>query len=151
MLFRSSLKGDDGSLAILVWAVRDPDSAPLAKVQVIKGWLENGERHEVVHDVACGAASMDAALGKCESNPAAVSLNDCSWDNSVGASELRTLWVDPDYDSALDAFYYVRVVQNPTCRWSTYDSLRLGRKPPPDLPATVSEMAWGAPIWVEAE
>jgi hypothetical protein len=75
-------------------------------------------------------------------------MNDCSWDNTAGASELKTLWTDPDYDSDEDAFYYVRVVQNPTCRWTTYDSLRLGREPPSDVPATAAEMAWGSPVWV---
>jgi hypothetical protein len=78
-------------------------------------------------------------------------MNDCSWDNTVGASELKTLWTDPDYGSNEDAFYYVRVVQNPTCRWTTYDSLRLGREPLDDSPATVTEMAWGSPIWVKAK
>jgi hypothetical protein len=78
-------------------------------------------------------------------------MNDCSWDNTAGAPELKTLWTDPDYESNEDAFYYVRVVQNPTCRWTTYDSLRLGREPLDDSPATVTEMAWGSPIWVKAK
>jgi hypothetical protein len=136
------------ALSLFVWAVKDPDHAPLAKVQVIKGWIESGERQEVVHDIACGGSQLDPSTGKCEANGAKVNMNDCSWDNTAGASELKTLWTDPDYDSDEDAFYYVRVVQNPTCRWTTYDSLRLGREPPSDVPATVTEMAWGSPVWV---
>jgi hypothetical protein len=139
-----------GALSLFVWAVKDPDNAPLAKVQVIKGWIEKGQRQEVVYDIACGGSPLDPATGKCEANGATVNMSDCSWDNAGGAPELKTLWTDPDYDSGEDAFYYVRVVQNPTCRWTTYDSLRLGREPPPDVPAIVTEMAWGSPVWVKA-
>ena len=77
-------------------------------------------------------------------------MNDCSWDNTTGAAELKTLWTDPSYNPSEDSFYYVRVVQNPTCRWTTYDSLRLGRELLDDSPATVTEMAWGSPVWVKA-
>ncbi len=136
------------ALSLFVWAVKDPDNAPLAKVQVIKGWIENGERQELVYDIACGGSQLDPATGRCEANNAKVNMSDCSWDNTAGASELKRLWTDPDYDASKDAFYYVRVVQNPTCRWTTYDSLRLGREPPSNVPATVTEMAWGSPIWV---
>ncbi|HBK17795.1 MAG TPA: hypothetical protein DDZ38_04080, partial [Gammaproteobacteria bacterium] len=71
-------------------------------------------------------------------------------DDDAGAAELKTLWTDPDYDADEDAFYYVRVVQSPTCRWTTYDSLKLGIPPPADAPATVTEMAWASPIWLQA-
>jgi hypothetical protein len=93
---------------------------------------------------------LDPETGKCADNGAEVDMTDCSWVNLAGASQLKTLWTDPDYNSGEDAFYYVRVVQNPTCRWTTYDSLRLGREPPTDVPATVTEMAWASPIWVKA-
>lgn len=136
------------ALSLFVWAVKDPDNAPLARLQVIKGWIEDGERQEVVYDIACGGSLLDPATGKCEGNGASVNMHDCSWDNNAGASELKTLWTDPDFDAGEDAFYYVRVVQNPTCRWTTYDALRLGVKPPGDVPATVTEMAWGSPVWV---
>jgi hypothetical protein len=133
-----------------VWAVKDPDNAPLAKVQVIKGWLDNGERQEIVYDIACGGSRPDPATGKCSTNGSSVNMSDCSWDSTAGAPELITLWTDPDYNSDEDAFYYVRAIQNPTCRWSTYDSMRLGRELPIDVPATVTEMAWSSPIWVKA-
>ena len=145
-----SLEGQAGVLSLFVWAVKDPDNAPLAKVQVIKGWMENGERQETVHDIACGGSALDTLTGKCAPNDAKVDLSDCSWTDAGEAGELRVLWADPDYNAREDAFYYVRVVQNPTCRWTTYDSLRLGREPPTDVPATVTEMAWASPIWVKA-
>jgi hypothetical protein len=141
--------GEEGALSLFVWAAKDPDNAPLAKVQVIKGWIESGKRQEIVHDIACGGSQLDPETGKCAANGAEVDMTDCSWTNSAGASELKTLWSDPDYDPGEDAFYYVRVVQNPTCRWTTYDSLRLGREPPTDVPATVTEMAWASPVWVK--
>ncbi|MFT6645541.1 MAG: hypothetical protein ACJAX5_003188 [Patiriisocius sp.] len=148
-LYASDSKADGVSL--FVWAVKDPDNAPLAKLQVVKGWIEAGERQEAVYDVACGGSELDPATGKCQANGATVNMRDCSWDNTAGATELKTLWIDPDYGSNEDAFYYVRVVQNPTCRWTTYDSLRLGREPIDDSPATVTEMAWGSPIWVKTK
>ena len=145
-----SLEAKEGALSLFVWSLMDPDNAPLARAQVIKGWIENGKRQEIVHDIACGGSQLDPDTGKCAANDAKVDMTDCSWTNAAGASELKTLWTDPDYDPGEDAFYYVRVVQNPTCRWTTYDSLRLGRKPPTDVPATVTEMAWASPIWVKA-
>jgi hypothetical protein len=145
-----SLDGQPNELSLYVWAVRDPDNAPLAKVQVIKGWIENGERREIVHDIACGGSQLDPLTGKCAPNGAKVDMTNCSWIDVGEASQLKVLWTDPDYNAHEDAFYYVRVVQNPTCRWTTYDSLRLGREPPSDVPATVTEMAWASPIWVKA-
>jgi len=137
-------------LSLFVWAVKDPDNAPLAKVQLIKGWVEGGERQEIVYDIACGGSQIDPITGKCETNSSTVNMSDCRWDEAAGSSELMTLWTDPDYSADENAFYYVRVVQNPTCRWSTYDSLRLGESPRSDVPSTVTEMAWGSPIWVKA-
>ena len=138
------------NVSLFVWALKDPENAPLAKLQVVKGWTEESERKEIVYDVACGGSELDPATGKCQTNGAKVNMNDCSWDNTTGASELKTLWTDPSYNPNEDSFYYVRVVQNPTCRWTTYDSLRLGRELLDDSPATVTEMAWGSPVWVKA-
>ena len=81
---------------------------------------------------------------------ASVNPSDCRWSTERGDSEERVLWRDPGYDASHDAFYYARVVQNPTCRWTTYDSLRLGVEPPADVPALVAEMAWSSPIWLAA-
>jgi hypothetical protein len=145
-----TLKASAGAFGILVRAVSDPDNALLNKVQIIKGWVEDGERHEVVHDIAC-SGGVNGQTGKCEDNGARVNISDCSVNDGDGSKEIKVLWRDDDYDAAEDAFYYVRVVQNPTCRWSTYDSLRLGLEPPSDVPATITEMAWSSPIWVKSQ
>lgn len=145
-----SLEGKSAGLDVFVWAIRDPDGAPLQKVQLIKGWIEDGTRQEKVFDIACsGGSPVNAETGKCDDNGAGVDLSDCSFDEDRGSAEIKTLWRDEDYSPASDTFYYVRVVQNPTCRWTTYDSLRLGQTPPDDVPATVTEMAWSSPIWVK--
>ena len=142
-----SLIAEDDAPRLFVWATQDPDHAPLAKIQIIKGWLEDGETHEKVFDTACSDKNTN---GACIATKAPVDLSNCAWSNSAGAPELRTTWVDPDYDASHHAFYYARVIQIPTCRWTTYDSLRLGREPPADVPATITEMAWSSPIWVLA-
>lgn len=133
---------------LFVWATQDPDNAPLAKIQIIKGWLENGEAQEKVFDIACAQVNAD---GECVSTEAPVDLSNCAWSETAGAPELRADWVDPDYNASHNAFYYARVIQVPTCRWTSYDSLRLGLAPPTDVPATVTEMAWSSPIWVSAK
>ena len=142
-----TIDADAGVPRLFVWATQDPDHAPLAKIQIIKGWLEDGETREKVFDVACSDKNTN---GACIAAKAPVDLSDCSWSDSAGAPELRTDWVDPDYDASHNAFYYARVIQIPTCRWTTYDSLRLGLEPPADVPATITEMAWSSPIWVLA-
>ncbi|MEK9823721.1 MAG: DUF3604 domain-containing protein [Gammaproteobacteria bacterium] len=145
-----SLPAQEQAFSIFVWATQDPDNAPLARAQVVKGWIEDGERQERVYDIACGGSQLSGTSGKCLPNGATVYLQDCRWDTTVGASELKALWTDPDYSPNEDAFYYVRIVQNPTCRWTTYDSIRLGQTPPKDSPATSTEMAWSSPFWVKA-
>jgi hypothetical protein len=138
--------------AFLVWAVADPLSAPLQRVQVIKGWLENGEHREQVFDVACaGGAAVDPDTSRCPDNGARVDLSDCSTSPGTGAAELKTVWRDPDFDASEEAFYYVRVLENPTCRWSTWDAIRAGAEPRSDLPATLQERAWSSPIWFRAD
>jgi hypothetical protein len=102
-----------------------------------------------VFDVACsGNAAVDPATQRCPDNNATVSLEDCSVDRSAGAAELKTLWRDPDFDPSVEAFYYVRALENPSCRWSTWDAIRAGVAPRSDLPATIQERAWSSPIWL---
>ena len=144
--------GRDDALSFFIWAVQDPDHAPLAKVQVIKGWLEDGEHQERVYDVACSdGLDVDSATHRCPDNGARVNLSDCSITANAGSAELRTLWKDPDFLSQQDAFYYVRVLENPVCRWSTWDALRAGLEPRSDLPKTIQERAWSSPIWFGSE
>jgi len=147
----NAISAGDNAVSLFVWATQDPISAPLARVQIVKGWIENGESREAVYDVACGGSALNSTTATCAPNGATVDLTDCSWDTTAGASDLKVRWTDPDFDPAEDAFYYARVVQNPTCRWTTYDSLRLGLTPLADSHATVTEMAWGSPVWVKTK
>lgn len=139
------------SPGFFVWAARDPLDAPLQRIQIVKGWIDaNGEAQEKVVDIACAdGLSVDPASGRCPDNGASVDLETCHFSTDTGANELKTLWHDPDYDPAQSAFYYVRVLMNPTCRWSTYDAIRLGRDPDPRVPATIRERAWTSPIWLD--
>lgn len=131
----------------LVWAIRDSLSAPLERLQIVKGWLENGETREHVYDVACGTGQQPVDdLHRCPPSGATVDLTTCAV-NAGGAAELKTLWRDPHFDPKERAFYYVRVLERPTCRWSTWDAVRSGHRPRPDLSATIQERAWSSPIW----
>lgn len=131
-----------------VWATRDALSAPLQRLQIIKAWTVAGEHHEQVYDVACSDGGIvDPKSHRCPDNGARVDLSDCAISEGVGASELKTLWQDPDFDPDLRAFYYTRVLENPTCRWSTWDAVRAGVAPRPDLKTTIQERAWSSPIW----
>lgn len=141
---------DNQTPQFLVWAQRDKLGAPLQRVQIIKGWVENasGTPKEKVYDVACSdGLTVDPVTNRCPDNGAKVNINDCSISSDVGAVELKTTWVDPDFDPTIKAFYYVRVLENPTCRWSTWDALKAGVKPRPDLDETIQERAWSSPIW----
>ena len=139
------------SPGFFVWATRDPMDAPLQRVQMVKGWVDTlGQTHEKVVDIACAdGLAVDPVTGRCPNNGASVDLRTCSFSAGSGAGELKTLWHDPDYDAAQNAFYYVRVLMNPTCRWSSYDAIRLGREPDPRVPATIQERAWTSPIWLD--
>ena len=143
------LLADEGrSPRFLVWAARDADSAPLQRLQMVKGWVENGEAREQVTDIACADGGMPSGDPlRCPDNGAEVDLSDCSYSQDLGAAELSAIWSDPDFDAAEHAIYYVRVLENPTCRWSTWDALRAGVEPNPDMPATIQERAWSSAIW----
>ena len=141
---------NDQAPQFLVWAQRDKLGAPLQRVQIIKGWVENasGTPKEQVYDVACSdGLAVDPITNRCPDNGARVNINDCSISNDVGAVELKTTWTDPDFDPTIKAFYYVRVLENPTCRWSTWDAVKAGVSPRPDLHKTIQERAWSSPIW----
>lgn len=132
----------------LAWAARDPLAAPLQRMQVVKGWLEEGETREIVYDVACSdGLTVDPETHRCPSNGATVDFATCAISADVGASELQVVWTDPDFNPAQPAFYYMRVLENPTCRWSTWDALRAGVAPRQDFAAAIQERAWSSPIW----
>jgi hypothetical protein len=144
--FDESLASDGAKF--LVWAAHDPLGAPLQRLQVVKGWIENGEPREEVYDVACSdGLTVDPETHRCPDNRATVNLEDCKTDGSSGAGELKVIWRDPFFDRQQRAVYYVRVLENPTCRWSTWDAIRRGEAPRYNLPATIQERAWSSPIW----
>ncbi|MEQ9452497.1 MAG: DUF3604 domain-containing protein [Pseudomonadales bacterium] len=138
--------GQSDAPDFLVWAIRDSLAAPLERVQIVKGWIADGETQERIYDVACETGEPDKVLHRCPPSGAGVDLATCAV-NPGGAAELKALWQDPDFDPEQRAFYYVRVLERPTCRWSTWDAIRSGHKPRPDLHATIQERAWSSPIW----
>ena len=92
---------------------------------------------------------VNSSTHRCPDNGARVDIESCSVSKNSGASELKTFWLDPDFLMDKKAFYYVRVLENPVCRWSTWDSIREGVEPRSDIPATIQERAWTSPIWFE--
>ena len=107
-----------------------------------------GKPHEEVIDVLCSDGLMpDLETNRCPDNGALVDISDCSISSDVGANELKTVWTDKSFDPSVKAFYYVRVLENPTCRWSTWDAIKTGNEPREDLKKTIQERAWSSPIW----
>jgi len=139
---------DDAAPSFVVWASRDAGSAPLERLQIVKGWIADGEMQEKVFDIACSdGRSPDAKTHRCPDNGASVDLATCEISNDVGAASLSANWSDPEFDAAVRSFYYVRALENPTCRWSTWDAIRSGVAPNPQLHATIQERAWSSPVW----
>ena len=133
----------------MVYALRDTIGGNLDRIQIVKGWLDkSGETRERVYDVACSdGVEVNEQTHRCPDNGAKVDLSDCSISKDVGAAELKAVWKDPDFDPEARAFYYVRVLENPTCRWSTWDAVRAGVPPRGDTQITIQERAWTSPIW----
>lgn len=134
----------------LVAALKDPLSGNLDRIQIVKGWLDSdGETHEQVYDVAWGDADtrQPGKDGKLPPVGNTVDLENTSWLNTIGASELITVWEDPDFDPTQNAFYYARVIEIPTPRWTAYDSKRFGEEMDDNVPMTTQERAYSSPIW----
>ena len=139
----------DATPQFVISALADPKGAPLQRLQIVKGWMRGGATHEQVYDVACSDGSApDAATQRCTDNGASVNLDDCSTDPGSGSAHLSAVWQDPDFDATESAFYYARVLENPVCRWSTWDALREGVPRRPGLAPTLQERAWSSPIGV---
>ena len=138
-----------GAPRFFAWALRDPSSAWLQRLQIVKGWLDDGVRQERVYDVACSdGLEPSPDSHRCPDNGASVDLATCDFDFDKGDVELKAMWEDPDFDPDERAFYYVRALENPTCRWSTWDANRLGLPLRPEKEPTLQERAWTSPIWV---
>jgi len=136
----------------MVCALRDPEGANLDRIQIVKGWLdEKGKTHEKVYDVAWFVDCVISADGELPAVGNTVDVANANWSNSIGASELATVWIDPSFDSKQKAFYYTRVIEIPTPRWSTYDVFRLGVELPKDAPTSTQERAYTSPIWYTSE
>ena len=130
-----------------VWALKDPNSANLDRVQVVKGWYQDGYAREKVYDVTWSDGRKPGDDGKVPPVGNTVDIKNASYTNSIGDMELSVVWSDPDFKPEQHAVYYVRVIEIPTPRWSTYDAKALGIEPLKDVPATIQERAWSSPIW----
>ncbi len=132
----------------LVAALRDPIGANLDRYQIVKGWLDDkGETHEQVYDVAWGGDRKPGPDGKVPSVGDTVDVANATWTNTIGAPELIAVWKDPQFDPKQKAFYYGRVLEIPTPRWTAYDAKRFGTKPLEGTRMTVTERAYTSPIW----
>jgi hypothetical protein len=132
----------------MVYALRDPIGANLDRIQIVKGWIDaNGKTHEKVYDVAWSGNRTVGVNGKLPAVGNTVDVANANWTNSIGASELATVWADPDFDPKQKAFYYARVIEIPTPRWTTYDAFRFGIELPKDVPTSTQERAYTSPIW----
>jgi Protein of unknown function (DUF3604) len=138
----------DKSPTFLVAALKDPIGANLDRIQVIKGWLDkNGGVHEKIYDVVWGGDRKPGADGKLPLVGNTVDVESATWTNTIGAPELIAAWKDPDFDPSLRAFYYVRVLEIPTPRWTAYDAKYFGIKMPKEVPMFGQERAYTSPIW----
>ena len=136
------------SPTFLVAALKDPIGANLDRYQIVKGWLDaTGAVHEKVYDVAWSGDRKPGADGKVPLVGSTVDVPNATWTNTIGAPELIAVWKDPDFDPAQRAFYYGRVIEIPTPRWTAYDAKKFGVKMPPEVPMTTTERAYTSPIW----
>ena len=142
-------RGDSASAApsFMVYALRDPIGANLDRIQIVKGWQEGEKSYEKVYDVAWSDDRQAGADGKLPPVGNTVNPASASWTNTIGASELGTVWTDPDFDPKQRAVYYARVLEIPTPRWSTYDAMRFGVDLPEGAPVSTQERAYTSPIW----
>lgn len=132
----------------MLWATKDPHSGNLDKIQIIKGWLsDDGEMQERVYDVVWSGDRQLDDNGKLPPLGNTVDTKTATYQNTIGAAELSGLWTDPEFKANERAFYYVRVLEIPTPRYSTYDAVRAGLPLVDKVPATIQERAWTSPIW----
>jgi hypothetical protein len=132
----------------LVYALRDPMGANLDRIQIVKGWLDDqGSPQEKVYDVAWSGDRSPGADGRLPPVGDTVDLSIPSWTNSIGASELGTVWIDPDFYPVQRAFYYARVIEIPTPRWTAYDRVKFGLDLPKEIPLKTQDRAYTSPVW----
>ena len=137
-----------------VWAQKDPESGNLDRVQIVKAWSNprTGFPAEKIYNVVWSdGRKIDSRTGKLPPVGNTVNVKNATYTNDIGDSQLRVVWTDPDFDPTIKAVYYVRVLEIPTPRWSTYDAARLGVAPPEGVPAAIQERAYSSPIWYSPE
>ena len=139
----------DGVPSFLVRSIRDPDGANLDRVQMVKGWMdEAGELHERIFDIALSDGRTVNAEGRCKCPVGnTVDVAEASYRNSIGAAVLSAYWTDPNFDPSERAFYYVRVLEIPTPRWTTFDAKVFGVELPEGVPTSIQERAYSSPVW----
>ena len=138
----------------LVAAMKDPQSGNLDRIQIVKGWLDaKGKSQEKVYDVVWGDADKRKLDRKGKLTPvgSTVDVKTATWTNTIGNAELITVWKDPDFNPSKKAFYYARVIEIPTPRWTTYDAARFGEAIPEGAPVSLQERAYTSPIWYSPE
>jgi hypothetical protein len=132
----------------IAWGVKDPNGANLDRLQVIKVWLQDGKHVERIYELALSnGRKVDSRTGKAPAVGSTVDLENATYKNSIGATQLSAVWQDPQFDPRVPAAYYLRVLEIPTPRWSTIVSVKRGEPLPADVPATIQERAWSSPIW----
>lgn len=128
--------------------MKDPYSGNLDRIQIIKGWMDSeGETHEKVYDVVWSGERKPGTDGKLPPVGNTVDVKNATWTNTIGAAELITMWKDPDFDAKQNAFYYARVLEIPTPRWTAYEAKRYGIEMPKEVPMITQERAYTSPIW----
>ncbi len=136
------------SPTFLVGALKDPYNGNLDRIQIVKGWLdEGGKAYEKVYDVAWSGGRKPGADGKVPPVGNTVDVKNATWSNTIGSPELITVWQDPEFDAGKKAFYYARVIEIPTPRWTAYDAKRFKLKMSKDVPMITQERAYTSPIW----
>jgi len=137
-----------GSPSFLIQAVKDPAGANLDRIQIVKGWINNaGKAHEKVFNVAASEGRHINADGSLEPLGNTVDIETVTYQNTIGSAEIVTVWQDPEFNAKQRAFYYVRVLEIPTPRYSTIDAVALNQKPNRDFDLTIQERAYSSPIW----
>jgi hypothetical protein len=146
-------KKADKAPTFAVWALKDPESGNLDRIQIIKGFINKwGRADEKIYDVALSDnRKADPKSGKIPPVGNTVDIKKATYSNDVGDTQLSAVWTDPDFDAKQKAVYYVRVLEIPTPRWTTYDAARNNLPLPTDVPATIQERAWSSPIWYTPE
>lgn len=143
---------NEAAPSFVIWAVKDNEGANLDRIQVVKGWVdENGETQEKIYNVAWSEGRELDANGKLSAVGNTVNVEEVTYTNSIGGVNLQTVWQDLDFDASISAFYYLRVLEIPTPRWSTYDAKKMGIEPMKERSATIQERAWSSPIWYNAK